>query len=169
MGVRSGRTERPVGAAQPRAGHPGDQGATVPIYLDSLQHEPRPRALPGTAQPTAGQSLSRCRARWQHPPPLPATRPRACSIAGTPAPKGGRAPPPHTLREGAAGLTSLLLAEDDAALGVGERCRVTRAIAARARPGASSSRPGPPLPPSFPPSLPPASAPASARPAARRQ
>lgn len=52
------------------------------------------------------------------------------------------APPLHTLREGAAGLTSLLLAEDDAALGVGERCRVTRAIAARARPRASSSRPG---------------------------
>lgn len=93
MGVKSGRTVRPVGAAQPRAGHPGDQGATVPICLDSLQHEPRPRALPGTVQPTAGQSLSLCRARWQHPPPLPATRPRACSIAGTPAPKGGRAPP----------------------------------------------------------------------------
>lgn len=73
------------------------------------------------------------------------------------------APPPHTLREGAAGLTSLLLAEDDAALGVGERCRVTRAIAARARPGASSSRPGSragPAPRSLPPPaslLPPAS------------
>lgn len=65
------------------------------------------------------------------------------TAAPTPAPRRPRRPPPRTRgpglerrrllgRAGAAGpgLTSLLLAEEEAALGVGERCRVTRAMAA---------------------------------------
>lgn len=56
-------------------------------------------------------------------PPPARPRPRACSVTGMQDARTPRAnaPPLHTLREGAAGLTSLLLAEDDAALGVGER------------------------------------------------
>lgn len=56
------------------------------------------------------------------PPPRATPTPRMLSHRDADArtPRAD-APPLHTLREGAAGLTSLLLAEDDAALGVGER------------------------------------------------
>lgn len=55
-------------------------------------------------------------------PPAPHARPRLRRPRrGVQRPRPGAASP---------GLTSLLLAEEEAALGVGERCRVTRAMAA---------------------------------------
>lgn len=59
------------------------------------QHELRPRAHPRTAQPRADQSLSRCPARWKHPP---RPRPGACSVTrtrGRSHPKSGRTSASH--------------------------------------------------------------------------
>lgn len=137
LGSWRGWGER-AGVVQPRAGRPGDRGATVSIHPDSQQHRAQAWSPPCDREPRAFPGA--WRASSIRRPPAPARpRPRACSVTGM---RDARTPRLHTLREGAAGLTSLLLAEDDAALGVGERCRVTRAIAARARPRASSSRPG---------------------------
>lgn len=111
---------RPVGVAQPGARRPWGPRRSGSPSTPTQQPELRPRAQPGIAQPGADQSPSRCPAHWQHPR---RPRPGACSVTGTRDARTPRAdaPPPHTLREGAARLTSLLLAEDDAALGVGER------------------------------------------------
>lgn len=100
-----GHTAHKVLHSSPRQGH--------------IAHSPRtvtPVRLPGSV-PTAGPPGARAAA-----PHAPHARPRLRRPPrGVQRPRPGAASP---------GLTSLLLAEEEAALGVGERCRVTRAMAA---------------------------------------
>lgn len=80
---------RPAGTAQPRrAGRPGDRDAPVPIYPGSQQHGAQAPSTPWDREPRACQRLSRCLARWQHPPRTPTPRMLSHRDVGTPAPKG---------------------------------------------------------------------------------
>lgn len=108
---------RPVGVAEPGACRPWGPGRSGSPSTPTQQHQLRPRVQPGTAQPRDFHGALRAGSIPRDPGPAHA---QSLGHRDARTPRAD-APPPHTLREGAARLTSLLLAEDDAALGVGER------------------------------------------------